>query len=106
VLWQEGLPSKNDGNWSILKVASLWKGMDSRSCCQQPTWRCNGAPTRHEGLSLSFSCAFPLLLFLLCFLSSSTFCSAFSPLSFSVVLSLFFLFPSSFLFFLLQVFLL
>jgi hypothetical protein len=37
VLWQEGLPSQNDGNWSIFKVASLWKDMDLRGCCQQLT---------------------------------------------------------------------
>ncbi len=96
VLWQEGLPSQNDGNWSIFKVASLWRGMDLRGCCQQLTLRCYGTPTRHEGLSLSLllslslSCAFPLLpfsvvlflffLFLLCFPSSSFFSHTF-PLS-------------------------
>jgi hypothetical protein len=92
VLWQEGLPSQNDGNWSILKVASLWKGMDSRGCCQQLTWRCYGTPTGHEGFSLSLSLLFfpssslPVVLsffflYLLCFCSCSFFSHTF-PLPF------------------------
>ncbi len=112
VLWQQGLPPQNGGNWSIFMVASLWKGIDLRGYRQQLTWRCYGTPTRHEGLSiylsiylslylslslsLPLSCAFPLL-FLLCFPSSTSFCCAFPLLSVSVVLSFFFLFLSYFL---------
>jgi hypothetical protein len=34
--WQSVM-AQNDGNWSIFKVASLWKGMELRGCCQQLT---------------------------------------------------------------------